>query len=84
MHICLTCIEFFGDSIYGGFGRATRCIGAELARRGLQVSVVVPRRSPERPDHYVGTPEKGQQRPDPKSANRQGLGGSCAQLYSGQ
>jgi glycosyltransferase involved in cell wall biosynthesis len=53
MHICLTCIEFFGDSIYGGFGRATRCIGAELARRGLQVSVVVPRRSPERPDHYV-------------------------------
>jgi glycosyltransferase involved in cell wall biosynthesis len=53
MHICLTCIEFFGDSIYGGFGRATRCIGTELARRGLRVSVVVPRRSPERPDRYT-------------------------------
>jgi glycosyltransferase involved in cell wall biosynthesis len=53
MHICLICIEFFGDSIYGGFGRATRCIGAELAKRGLQVSVVVPRRSPERPDRYT-------------------------------
>lgn len=52
MHICLTCIEFFGDSIYGGFGRATRCIGSELAKRGLRVSVVVPRRSPERPDCY--------------------------------
>ena len=52
MHICLTCIEFFGDSIYGGFGRATRCLGAELARRGLRVSVVVPRRSPERPNRY--------------------------------
>jgi len=52
MHICLTCIEFFGDSIYGGFGRATRCIGSELARRGCKVSVVVPRRSAERPDRY--------------------------------
>lgn len=52
MHICLTCIEFFGDSIYGGFGRATRFIGAELARRGARVSIVVPRRAPDRPDRY--------------------------------
>ena len=52
MHVCLMCIEFFGDSIYGGFGRSTRFIGRELARRGVQVSVVVSRRSPDRPDRY--------------------------------
>lgn len=52
MHVCLTCIEFFGDSIYGGFGRATRFIGTELAARGHRVSIVVPRRAPERPDRY--------------------------------
>jgi glycosyltransferase involved in cell wall biosynthesis len=52
LHVCLICIEFFGDSIYGGFGRATRFIGRELARRGVTVSVVVPRRSADRPDRY--------------------------------
>lgn len=51
-HICLICIEFFGDSIYGGFGRATRFIGRELAARGIRVSVVIPRRSPDLPDRY--------------------------------
>jgi glycosyltransferase involved in cell wall biosynthesis len=52
LHVCLICIEFFGDSIYGGFGRATRFIGRELVQRGHRVSVVVPRRSPEQPDRY--------------------------------
>jgi glycosyltransferase involved in cell wall biosynthesis len=52
LKVCLTCIEFFGDSIYGGFGRSTRFIGAELAKRGIEVSVVVPRRAPDRPDFY--------------------------------
>ena len=52
MHVCLTCIELFGDSIYGGFGRATRFIGRELVRRGVRVSIVVPRRSPTYPDRY--------------------------------
>jgi glycosyltransferase involved in cell wall biosynthesis len=52
MKVCLTCIEFFGDSIYGGFGRSTRFIGAELAKRGISVSIVVPRRAPDRPDRY--------------------------------
>ena len=52
MKVCLTCIEFFGDSIYGGFGRSTRFIGAELAKRGIEASVVVPRRAPDRPDFY--------------------------------
>jgi glycosyltransferase involved in cell wall biosynthesis len=52
MHVCLICIELFGDSIYGGFGRATRFIGRALVQRGIRVSVVTPRRSPARPDHY--------------------------------
>jgi len=44
MHVCLSCIEFFGFGIHGGFGRATRFIGRELARLGVRVSVLVPRR----------------------------------------
>jgi glycosyltransferase involved in cell wall biosynthesis len=44
MHVCLSCIEFFGFGIHGGFGRATRFIGRELARRGVRVTVLVPRR----------------------------------------
>ena len=52
LHVCLICIEFFGDSIYGGFGRATRFIGRELAHRDVRVSVVVPRRSPDLPERY--------------------------------
>ena len=52
MRVCLICIEFFGDSIYGGFGRATRFIGRELAKRGVKVSVVIPRRASDLPDHY--------------------------------
>jgi glycosyltransferase involved in cell wall biosynthesis len=44
LHVCLTCIELFGFGMYGGFGRATRTIGRELVRRGVQVTVVVPKR----------------------------------------
>jgi glycosyltransferase involved in cell wall biosynthesis len=44
LHVCLSCIEFFGRGIQGGFGRATRFLGRELVRRGIQVSVVAPRR----------------------------------------
>lgn len=52
LHVCLTCIELFADSIYGGFGRSTRFIARELANRGLTVSIVVPRRSATHPDTY--------------------------------
>ena len=44
MHICLSCVELFGRGIQGGFGRTTRFLGRELVRRGVQVTVVVPRR----------------------------------------
>ena len=44
MRICLISVEIFAWSKYGGFGRATRIIGRELARRGIEVCAVVPRR----------------------------------------
>lgn len=44
MKICLISVEIFAWGKHGGFGRATRLIGRELARRGHSVSAVVPRR----------------------------------------
>ena len=44
MKICLISVEIFAWGKYGGFGRATRTIGRELARRGVEVHAVVPRR----------------------------------------
>jgi hypothetical protein len=35
--------EIFAWGKHGGFGRATRLIGFELAKRGLDVLAVVPR-----------------------------------------
>lgn len=44
MRICLISVEIFAWGKYGGFGRATRTIGRELAERGHEVFAVVPRR----------------------------------------
>ncbi|MBL7116116.1 MAG: glycosyltransferase family 4 protein [Kiritimatiellae bacterium] len=44
MHVCFISGEIFAFGKYGGFGRATRVIGAGLVRRGLKVSAVVPQR----------------------------------------
>lgn len=49
MRICLISVEIFSWGKYGGFGRATRTIGRELARRGHDVFAVVPRRAGQRP-----------------------------------
>ena len=48
MRICLIAVEIFAWGKYGGFGRATRLIGRELAKRGHEVFAVVPRRSGQR------------------------------------
>lgn len=48
MRICLISVEIFAWGKYGGFGRATRIIGRELARRGHEVSAVVPMRQDQR------------------------------------
>lgn len=45
LRICLLCMELFGFGSTGGFGRATRMIGRELARRGHRVTIVT-RQSP--------------------------------------
>jgi len=44
MRVCLLCVEIFAWGKYGGFGRSTRVIGRELARRGVEVTAIVPRR----------------------------------------
>ncbi len=44
MHICLISVEIFAWGKYGGFGKATRILGRELAKRGFQVSAIIPRR----------------------------------------
>lgn len=41
MRVCLICVEFFINKS-GGFGRATRTIGRELAKRGVEVFAIVP------------------------------------------
>jgi glycosyltransferase involved in cell wall biosynthesis len=43
MRVCLISVEIFAWGKYGGFGRATRTIARELAQRGVEVSVAVPR-----------------------------------------
>jgi glycosyltransferase involved in cell wall biosynthesis len=45
MRVCLICTEIFAWGKYGGFGKATRLIGRELARRGVDVCAVIPRRN---------------------------------------
>lgn len=49
MRVCLISVEIFAWGKYGGFGRATRLIGRELAKRGIPVTAVVPRRKGQAP-----------------------------------
>ncbi len=49
MRVCLISTEIFAWGKYGGFGRATRLIGRELAKRGIEVAAVVPRRQGQAP-----------------------------------
>ena len=49
MRVCFICVEIFAWGKYGGFGRATRTIGRELVRRGIEVFAVVPRRRGQKP-----------------------------------
>jgi len=45
MRVCLTCVELFAWGKYGGFGRATRMLGRELVKQGVEVFAVVPKRA---------------------------------------
>jgi hypothetical protein len=48
MRVCLICVEFFINKS-GGFGRAARTIGRELAARGVEVYAIVPRQGDQAP-----------------------------------
>lgn len=48
MRVCLICVEIFINKS-GGFGRATRTIGRELAKRGVEVYAVVPLQGDQKP-----------------------------------
>lgn len=50
MRVCLIAVEIFAWGKYGGFGRATRMLGRELAKRGIDVCAVVPRRTLQQPE----------------------------------
>jgi glycosyltransferase involved in cell wall biosynthesis len=47
--VCLISIEIFAWGKAGGFGRATRTIGRELVKRGIETFAVVPRRKGQGP-----------------------------------
>jgi glycosyltransferase involved in cell wall biosynthesis len=49
MRVCLVSMEIFAWGKHGGYGRATRIIGRELVRRGIEVIAVVPRRGDQQP-----------------------------------
>ena len=51
--ICLVSVEIFAYGKYGGFGKATRTIGAELAKRGYEVFAVVPGRLDQPPEETL-------------------------------
>jgi len=53
LHICLISVEIFAWGKYGGFGRATREIGRELCKRGIQVTAIVPRRGAQKEIEYL-------------------------------
>ena len=53
MRVCLVSMEIFAWGKHGGYGRATRIIGRELVRRGLEVFAVVPRRADQRPTELL-------------------------------
>ena len=49
MKVCFLCVEIFAWGKFGGFGRSTRVIGRELAKRGVEVSAIVPQRAGQKP-----------------------------------
>jgi glycosyltransferase involved in cell wall biosynthesis len=53
MRVCLICVELFAWGKYGGFGRATRTLGRELVKQGVEVFAVVPQRPGQRPEEEL-------------------------------
>jgi glycosyltransferase involved in cell wall biosynthesis len=53
MRVCLVSMEIFAWGKHGGYGRATRVIGRELVKRGIEVFAVVPLRGDQRRDEVL-------------------------------
>lgn len=53
MKVCFVVSQLFAWGKYGGFGSLTRTLGSELAKRGIEVYAVVPRRKGQRPVEYL-------------------------------
>jgi glycosyltransferase involved in cell wall biosynthesis len=53
MRVCLVSMEIFAWGKHGGYGRATRVIGRELVKRGVEVFAVVPLRGDHRRDEIL-------------------------------
>jgi glycosyltransferase involved in cell wall biosynthesis len=49
VRLCLVTNEYFAWGGYGGYGSSARILATELARRGIDVSVVTPRRDQQQP-----------------------------------
>lgn len=49
LKVCFVVSQIFAWGKYGGFGSLTRTIGSELAKRGIEVFAVVPRRKGQKP-----------------------------------
>ena len=53
MRVCLVSMEIFAWGKHGGYGRATRVIGRELVKRGVEVFAVVPLRGDQKRDEVL-------------------------------
>ena len=53
MRVCFIVNEFFGWGKYGGHGSSARLLAIELANQGVDVTVVTPRRTGQRPVEHV-------------------------------
>jgi glycosyltransferase involved in cell wall biosynthesis len=53
MRVCLVSMEIFAWGKHGGYGRATRVIGRELVKRGVEVCAVVPLRGDQGRDEML-------------------------------
>lgn len=53
MRICFVVVEIFAFDSYGGFGALTRTIGKHLAKKGVEVYVVMPRLEKQKPVEII-------------------------------
>jgi glycosyltransferase involved in cell wall biosynthesis len=56
-HICILTSQYFGWGIYGGFGSMSRKLAESLAEAGYKVSVILPRRSDQKPIETINRVE---------------------------